>query len=337
MNRDGSGVMVDELAFIDAKHNRCRGFKTLTLWAYHPVLRKLVSLTKMEVEEENTENLTIFWELLNEMLQDVSGKKGYKFNPFVFIADENEVNWCSIRDIFGVHTLERAVSCEFHYKQSVQRHSRKVSEKSDEFICLANALLHVQTKNQFKAACEQIETFFKINNIKELHAWYKWWHDRRSHIFRAFKMENSPSSNLAEVGHAKIASNSGIYISILEAARVDVASAIRQARDIRIFHSGISKGGKGPNTYQKEFKNKYKTEPHARCNSKTLLSSPVQGQTWKFCTFNSTSGCVFSPPSGLYKIIDPQVELKDLIIHEEIANVLTPQHEDILRKFGVRL
>ncbi|CAC5361049.1 unnamed protein product [Mytilus coruscus] len=116
-----------------------------------------------------------------------------------------------------------------------------------------------------------MEKFFEIYNIKELHAWYKWWHDRRSHIFRAFKMENSPSSNLAEVGHAKIASNSGINISLLEAARVDVASAIRQATDIRLFHSGISKGGKEPNTYQKEFKNKYKTEPHARCNSKTLF------------------------------------------------------------------
>ncbi|CAC5397122.1 unnamed protein product [Mytilus coruscus] len=152
MDRDGSGVMVDEFAFIDAKHNRCRGFKTLTLWTYHQVLRKLVSSAIMEVDEENTKNC-------------------YKFNPFGFIVGDNHANWCSIRDIYGVHTLERAVSCEFHYKQSVQRNSRKVSEKSNEFICLANALLHAETINQFNAACEQMETFFKINNIKELHKW----------------------------------------------------------------------------------------------------------------------------------------------------------------------
>lgn len=292
MDRDGSGVMMDEFAFIDAKHNRCRGFKTLTLWTYHPVLRKLLSLAIMEVEEENTENLTIFWQLLNEMLEDISGKKGYKFNPFGFIADEHHANWCSIRDVFGVQSLERAVSCEFHYKQSVQRHSRKVSERSDEFIGLANALLHAQTINLFNAACEQMETFFKINNIKELSAWYKWWHDRRFHIFRAFKMENAPSSNLAEVGHAKIGSNSGPYISLLEAARVDVASAILQATEIRLFHVGVSKGGKGLNTYQKQIKDYKAGMKRAKAYADELDSEGVE-------IMENKSGHV--PATGLHR------------------------------------
>ncbi len=80
----------------------------------------------MEVEEENTENLIQFWNLLNEMLQEVSGEHGMKFNPSGFIADEHHANWRSINAVFGESVLQRTFSCEFHYKQSVQRHAKRI-------------------------------------------------------------------------------------------------------------------------------------------------------------------------------------------------------------------
>jgi len=65
MDRDGEGVLNKEYAHIDSKHDRCRGFKSVTLWAYHPVLCKLVRLAVMDVEQENSEHLTSFWTLFN--------------------------------------------------------------------------------------------------------------------------------------------------------------------------------------------------------------------------------------------------------------------------------
>jgi hypothetical protein len=81
MDKDRDGPMRFEYAFVDAKHDRCRGFKTLTLWAYNDVMRKLVCLAVMEAEDENTENLTRFWRLLNEMLGGLHKSQGIYIQP----------------------------------------------------------------------------------------------------------------------------------------------------------------------------------------------------------------------------------------------------------------
>jgi hypothetical protein len=60
MDRGSDGSMSHEYAHVDAMHTRCRGFKTLALWAYHEISRKLVCIAVMDVEQENTENLTVF-------------------------------------------------------------------------------------------------------------------------------------------------------------------------------------------------------------------------------------------------------------------------------------
>lgn len=74
MDKDSGGVLSGEYVYIDAKHDRCRGYKTLTLWVQHPVYRKLLNLAVMDVEAENSENLIQFWQILNEMLQEVTSK-----------------------------------------------------------------------------------------------------------------------------------------------------------------------------------------------------------------------------------------------------------------------
>ena len=53
MDRNKNGILKEEFAFVDAKHDRCKNFKTVTLWTFHPVLRKTICLAKMEVEAEN--------------------------------------------------------------------------------------------------------------------------------------------------------------------------------------------------------------------------------------------------------------------------------------------
>ena len=86
-------------------------------------------------------------------------------------------------------------------------------------------------------------------------SWFNWWYDRRTHIFKAFKPALAPASNLAEIGHAKLQSVGRSKMSLLESAREDVALAIRQDAEIRLFASGDAPGGRGPNQRQQMRKN----------------------------------------------------------------------------------
>ena len=56
-----------EFCFLDAVHSRCQGFKTLTLWVWHPTLNELVNLATMECEAESSLVIQTFWNNLNEV------------------------------------------------------------------------------------------------------------------------------------------------------------------------------------------------------------------------------------------------------------------------------
>lgn len=292
MDRDGSGILNKEYAHVDAKHNRVRGFKSVTLWAYHPVLCKLVRLAVMDVEQENSENLTSFWTLFNEMLQAFSGISDYKFNPTGFIADEHHANWTSIRNVFGAAVVNRMVSCEFHFKQSVQRHAKylKPSGASD-FICLAERMLTAVSMSDFHDVSQSMQQFVQDHDC--LKDWYGWWYKRRMHIFRAFKGDEVPRSNLAEVGHAKMESVGRPYMSLLEAAKEDVASAIRQEAELRLFPEGVATGGKGMNLHQRMARQYKSSMKRAKAFAKEIhLQSSLTRQQ----SFVPTSG-VHRPPT----------------------------------------
>ena len=47
---------------MDAMHNRVNGYKTLTLWIYHPGMQHVLNLAIMECERENTEMISLFLE-----------------------------------------------------------------------------------------------------------------------------------------------------------------------------------------------------------------------------------------------------------------------------------
>ena len=134
MDLEGTGFLREEFAFIDVMHDRCRDYKTATLWTYHPSMRKLLRLAVMDIEKENTENLTLFWHIFNRMLQEVSGQPDYRFNPIGFIADEHQANFKATKAVFGEVGAKRIKTCEFHFKQSVERHMAYLSvEFREEF------------------------------------------------------------------------------------------------------------------------------------------------------------------------------------------------------------
>lgn len=68
MGKDKSHhLLSQEFYFLDAVHSRCQGFKTLTLWVWHPTLNELVNLATMECETESTKVIQLFWTYLNEV------------------------------------------------------------------------------------------------------------------------------------------------------------------------------------------------------------------------------------------------------------------------------
>lgn len=68
MHRDDSDhPLSKEYCFLDAVHSRCHGYKTLTLWVWHPVLNQLVNLATMECENESSGTIQLFWNTLNEV------------------------------------------------------------------------------------------------------------------------------------------------------------------------------------------------------------------------------------------------------------------------------
>ena len=105
-----------EYAYFDGMHSRERGYKTLTLWVYHPGMCKVVLLAVRETESENTEMVTLFFNLFNECLQELTGDKSYHFLPYRFMVDEASANFNAIQVVFGKQMLAHTVTCQWHFK-----------------------------------------------------------------------------------------------------------------------------------------------------------------------------------------------------------------------------
>lgn len=113
-------AMVFEHAYIDAMHSRVKGYKTITMWTYHPGMRRVLCLAVMEAEKENTEMLVLFLELFNEALAKFKGHPGYKFNPRGIMCDENGANLNAIATVLGRDFLGKTVTCQWHFRQCAQ-------------------------------------------------------------------------------------------------------------------------------------------------------------------------------------------------------------------------
>jgi hypothetical protein len=131
-----------------------------------------------------------------------------------------------------------------------------------------------------------------VSRHDHLKGWFQWWNDRRSHIFRAFKPSDAPSSNLAEVGHAKMQAVGRKNMTLLEAAREDVACAIRQSAEMRLFVTGVAKGGRGKNDLQRKASKHAKAmkQVKAFCHEIDEMTNDVQDLA-----------SVFIPKSGKHR------------------------------------
>ena len=82
MDPSKGGYLSEEYCHGDGTFKRCKGYTTLGLHVYHPLLRNLVRIASMQTPKgsgESKECWEMFFRMLNEVLQHLTGDSGYKF------------------------------------------------------------------------------------------------------------------------------------------------------------------------------------------------------------------------------------------------------------------
>ena len=76
---------------------------------------------------------------------------------------ELESNWNATKNVFGSEFIKRCLSCEFHFKKSVNRKIKDStftnSEDREKLGNLTRNMLEARTDIQFKTAVTNLETF----------------------------------------------------------------------------------------------------------------------------------------------------------------------------------
>ena len=101
----------------DGMHKWCHGCKSLTMWLHHPGMQCMRQLAKMEVERENTEMISLFFNLFNKALAKHVDDPNYKFNPTLIMTDEVDANLQGNKDAMGSQYPGKIVTCQWHFKQ----------------------------------------------------------------------------------------------------------------------------------------------------------------------------------------------------------------------------
>ena len=119
--------MMEEYVYLDGMHTRVKGHVTLALWTSHPGLCKVMRLTLMECECENTECIAVFLDLFNKALQKKKGNPQYKFNPTGFMVDENGANFNAVERVLGKDVANRTVTCQWHFMSCGRNHIKDIN------------------------------------------------------------------------------------------------------------------------------------------------------------------------------------------------------------------
>ena len=176
-------------AYFDGAHSRCSEFISLGLWVMHPSMRQIIRLASMEVRTEHTDELSIFWILLNEMLAKLTKKPNYKFNPRHILFDEAGANFTSVKGVFGDDFVkERVVTCQWHFMNKVMERVQKIPNEKDaeEFATKAAQMCRVPTVAEFELLYARLKEL--CDDYPEVTGdFLVWYYARRSHLFRAFR------------------------------------------------------------------------------------------------------------------------------------------------------
>ena len=242
-------TMTEEEAYLDGMHSRVKGYKSLSLWTYHPGMKRVIRLATMEAEKEDTESLTMFLNLFNSVLSQVSGIVDYKFNPVKMMCDEAGANFLAIEAALGSEFIKKTVSCQWHFRQCANNQLKNVNEfERETFKDMINKLCQTSTANEYEKVSTCLQNICDRNNVSN---WWNWWHARRYHIVPAYRGFNLPGLNLAEGGNSMIKTRKPMSLAV--AAWRDMVMMIMQDRDYEAFINQSAKvTGRGLNLKQRQ-------------------------------------------------------------------------------------
>ena len=255
MNCEGRGnsPMKSEPVHFDAMHSRTEGFKTLTLWTYHPASRHVLLLAIMEVKREDKKSLVAFWEAINKLLQEHTGIANYIFNPVAFMCDEGSANKPSVIDVFGKAGGDKVVTCHYHYRNCAEARLHQIKEEyREEFLDTVENICQAETKHRYEELWQRLTTICSESS-KEAQGWVDWWHARRKHIVPYLRATSKYRSNYAEIGHASLKNGQERkQIPLRTACRRNALEMMIRSRKIQNFlENKAGSDGKGPNQQQR--------------------------------------------------------------------------------------
>ena len=204
-------ILTFEWVYINGIHSCVIGSKTLTMWTYHSGMRRVMNLAIMDSEHENTEMLTLFLNLFNSALQDLTSDATYKFNPYGIMCNENWANFNAIVNVFGKEYLERTVTCQWHFRRCANRQIAKVNKlERESFKNLVNAICYSNTANDYNSVSNALDKICECNKITN---WFEWWKEHEYHIVPAYRGFCLSGLNLAETGQSAI-KNRFMWLSV---------------------------------------------------------------------------------------------------------------------------
>ena len=160
----------------------------------------------METKAESSTTCALFWKMWNKALGDVKGDPNYTYNPKGFMTDKAGANANGILHVYGPHAIRKSYTCQFHFKQCLNRKLKNFpsnfGEIKSEFEVLCLQLLTCTTLteyNEIKRKLQQLSTL-----VPSLEGWLQWWFARRYNLFPIFRGYCLSSLNLAEIGHSTL-------------------------------------------------------------------------------------------------------------------------------------
>ena len=159
------------------------------------------------------------------------------------MMDEGGAEWAGLLKARGEDEVQHANSCQFHYKQAVNRETGKLgSTKSKfEFKRLANALLTAKSPAAYDKAYGNLAKFINEKPVKRgvLKSWLDWWDERKHHVFDAFRtLPFIPTTNLSECLHSSWETTNSSKMSLIDATYDDVADCVKFARQVVLVGGG---------------------------------------------------------------------------------------------------
>ena len=154
-----SGPLAEEFCYFDGNEKHTHNLTSLTANAYHPFLRKQIPLATMECKAEDSRHVAQFWKLFNNCYKEANETEN-KFEPTGWCTNMAATNMNGLRDVYGYDVIPKVKGCEFHYSQSVEKHSKTFQEHDiNMFKVLANKPLTSETREAYNAAFDDISKF----------------------------------------------------------------------------------------------------------------------------------------------------------------------------------